>query len=605
MSNVLAQDPELLQDYLAECEELLERADQDLVSLEALGAAASSEYAELVNRIFRVFHTIKGTSGFMALDQIVALTHHAEDVLNMLRQRSTPPPPATMRETMDVLLAAHDQLTKMVAAVREGAPPVPAPEHLIAKIVALREELEQEPEQERPRLGEIMVVEQVISRTELNESLAEAAWDGRKLGEVLVDKKLASPAQVQEALGKQTSAPKETAQTIRVDTSKLDDLLNLVGELVLERNRLMRLNTGLRNGELGSEQFAEALSDSSSRLSSITEELQSASLRTRMVPIDAAFRRFPRLVRDIARTLGKEVELIVSGEDTELDKNVVEQIGDPLLHLMRNALDHGIESPARREAAGKPRQGCIFLEARQEGDHIVVSVSDDGAGMDPLKLGRKALEKGLITPERLAAMSEQEMLHLIFLPGFSTAEKVTDLSGRGVGMDVVRNNLERINGVVELESVAGEGSLVRLKLPLTLAIMPVLLVGVSGETYSLPLRSVQEIVSVPRAETHKVGGAEVFRLRDRVIPLQYLARIFQAEGTPAEPKANLTVVVLGSAEKRTGIVVDALLGQEETVVKPLGPYLGHVRGISGATISGDGRVRLILDPAALTEEPNL
>jgi two-component system chemotaxis sensor kinase CheA len=610
MNNVLAQDPELLKDFLAECEELLQRADQDLVALEASGANGSSEYTDLVNRIFRVFHTIKGTSGFMGLDQIVDLTHHAEDVLNILRQRTTPPAQATMRETMDVLLAALDQLARMIAAVREGAPPVSAPEHLIRKIVALRDELEQEsdqesPGQERPRLGEIMVVEQVISRTELNESLAEAAWDGRKLGEVLVDKKLASAAQVEEALGRQASKPKETAQTIRVDTTKLDDLLNLVGELVLERNRLVRLNTGLRNGEFNSEQFnerfAEALSESSSRLSSITEELQSASLRTRMVPIDAAFRRFPRLVRDIARALGKEVELIVNGEDTELDKNVVEQIGDPLLHLMRNALDHGIESPAKREAAGKPRKGCIFLEAQQEGDHIVVSVTDDGAGMDPQKLGRKALDKGLITPERLALMSEQEMLNLIFLPGFSTAEKITDLSGRGVGMDVVRANLERINGVVELESVAGEGSLVRLKLPLTLAIMPVLLVGVSGETYALPLRSVQEIVSIPRTETHKVGGVEVFRLRDRVIPLQYLSRMFQATGN-AEPKANLTIVVLGSAEKRTGIVVETLLGQEETVVKPLGPYLGHVRGVSGATISGDGRVRLILDPAALTEE---
>jgi two-component system chemotaxis sensor kinase CheA len=601
MSNVLAQDPELLQDFLAECDELLQRADQDLVALEA----GDSEYTELVNRIFRAFHTIKGTSGFMGLEQIVALTHHAEDVLNVLRRRSTPPVPGAMRETMDVLLAAHDQLTRMVTAVRDGAPQVSAPEHIIKKLIAVREDLEQETEQERPRLGEIMVVEQVISRTELNESLAEAAWDGRKLGEVLVDKRLASAAQVEEALGKQSAAPKESAQTIRVDTAKLDDLLNLVGELVLERNRLMRLNAGLRNGDIGSEQFAESLSESSSRLSSITEELQSASLRTRMVPIDAAFRRFPRLVRDIARTLGKEVELIVSGEDTELDKNVVEQIGDPLLHLMRNALDHGIEMPAKREAAGKPRKGCIFLEARQEGDHIVVSVSDDGAGMDPKEIGRKALEKGLVSPERLAAMSERETLHLIFLPGFSTAEKITDLSGRGVGMDVVRTNLERINGVVELESAVGEGSLVRLKLPLTLAIMPVLLVGVNQEAYALPLRSVQEIVSVPRSETHRVGGAEVFRLRERVIPLRYLSRIFQFDGNQAESRANLTVVVLGSVERRTGIVVDTLLGQEETVVKPLGPYLGHVPGVSGATISGDGRVRLILDPAALTEEPNV
>lgn len=603
MSNVLAQDPELLQDYLAECEELLERGGQDLVALEADTSGAN--FSELVNRIFRVFHTIKGTSGFMGLDHIVALTHHAEDVLNLLRKRATPPPPPVVRDTMDVMLEAHDHLAKMIAAVRDNAPAVAAPERIIAKIAALREELEHASEGERARLGEIMVVDQVISRSELNESLAEAAWDGKKLGEILVEKKLASPQQVEEALGKQASAPKDAAQTIRVDTSKLDDLLNLVGELVLERNRLMRLSQGLRHGELGAEQFAEALNDSSSRLSSITEELQSASLRTRMVPIDVAFRRFPRMVRDIARNLGKEVELVVSGEDTELDKNVVEQIGDPLMHLMRNALDHGLETPAKREAAGKPRKGSIRLDARQEGDHILISVCDDGAGMDPRRIAKKALEKGLVTQERLAAMSEREMLHLIFLPGFSTAEKVTDLSGRGVGMDVVRTNLERINGVVELESEIGEGSLVRLKLPLTLAIMPVLQVGVGNETYALPLRSVQEIVSIPRSETHKMGGAEVFRLRDRVIPLQDLSRRFQCAPKTGPLKPNLTVVIIGSAEKRIGIVVDTLYGQEETVVKPLGSYLGHVPGVSGATISGDGRVRLILDPAALAEEAGL
>ncbi len=634
----LAQDPELLRDYLAECDELLQRVDQDLVALEeasqgeehqngaseskplARDGAAAAAYGELVNRIFRAVHTMKGTSGFMGLDQIVSLTHQAEEVLNVLRQRRTPPSPERMRKTMDALLEVHDQLRKMILDVRQNTTHPYQLDPLIALLEQLRQEVETD--SDGPRLGEIMVVEKVISRAELHESLAEAAWDGRKLGEVLVDKKLASESQVREALGKQASpvagaSGGDSSRTIRVDTAKLDELLNLVGELVLERNRLARLSSDVRNGNVHAEQLAEALADATGRLSSITEELQSTSLRARMVPIDAAFRRFPRLVRDITHSLGKDVELVIRGEETELDKNVVEHLADALVHLLRNALDHGIEIPEQREAAGKPRHGCILLEAQQEGDNIVVSVSDDGGGMDPEKIGRKAVEKGLLTPQRLAAMMERraasqaraldgagdssELLNLIFLPGFTTAEQVSDLSGRGVGMDVVRSNLEKVNGVVELESVPGEGTLVRLKLPLTLAILAVLLVEVRTETYALPLRSVQEIVRVPRSQVHRLGGAEMFRLRDHVIPLQHLSRRFQLSGSPPSSSADLTVVILGAAEKRAGVVVDRLLGQEETVVKSLGSYLGHVPGLGGATISGDGQVRLILDPAALLE----
>jgi len=612
----LAQDPEMLRDYLSECDELLQRVDQDLVALEeeALDVevregSGGAGYGELVNRIFRAVHTIKGTSGFMGMDQVVSLTHAAEEVLNVLRGRPLVPGPGLMRKTMDALLAVHDQLRKMIGDLRRNTPRLYQLDPLIALLAELRQEVERE--STRPLLGEIMLVEKMISRAELQESLAEAAWEGRKLGEVLVDKQLASESQVREALGKQSAIAgtpgRDSARTIRVDTAKLDELLNLVGELVLERNRLARLSSNLRNGNLPAEQLAEALADATGRLSTITDELQSASLRTRMVPIDAAFRRFPRLVRDIAHSLGKDVELAIRGEETELDKNVVEHLSDALVHLLRNALDHGIEGPEQREAAGKPRHGCILLDAQQEGDNLVVSVSDDGGGMDPEKIGRKAVEKGLLAPERLAALLERsaagnssELLNLVFLPGFSTAEEVSDLSGRGVGMDVVRSNLEKVNGVVEIESVKGEGTLVRMKLPLTLAILPVLLVEVRTETYALPLRSVQEIVRVPRSQVHCLGGAQMFRLRDRVIPLQDLSRLFHLSG-PEPSTADLTVVILGAAEKRAGVVVDRLLGQEETVVKPLGGYLGHLPGLSGATISGDGQVRLILDPAALLE----
>ncbi len=589
MPNEMANDASLLREYLIECDELLQQLDQDLVKLES-----TSEDAELLNRIFRAFHTIKGTSGFMGFTPIVDVTHHSEDVLNLLRKGER----KVTRRTLDVLLAALDQLRRMLDDVRKNTPQTYVLEGLIAQLKELHSA-----EADRPMLGEIMVVQKVINHTELAESLVEASQSEppRKLGEVLVEKQLASESQVKEALARQAqpAETKETVRTLRVDVQKIDDLVNLVGELVLERNRLVQLSRDLAAKGLTPEKFEAALIHSTARLSFITGELQTASLKTRMVPIDMVFRRFPRLVRDIARNLSKEVDLVIQGEDTELDKTVVEEIGDPMVHLVRNSLDHGIESPQERLSQGKPAKGTICLEARQEGEYIIVKISDDGAGMDPERLASKAIEKGMVSEERLRGMSAQEKLELIFLPGFSTAEKVSDLSGRGVGMDVVRTNLKKLNGVVSLESEKGKGTTVTLRLPLTLAILPALLVRVAEDTYVLPLHSVEETLRVKGTEIHKIEDGEVLRVRDRVVPLIRLRDRFQLAKDKSDSHGTLCVVIVSIGGNRVGLVVDQLLGQEETVIKPLDAFLGHIPGLAGATISGDGKVRLILDPAAI------
>lgn len=384
---------------------------------------------------------------------------------------------------------------------------------------------------------------------------------------------------------------------MRVDVHKLDDLIDLIGELVLERNRLMQLSRDLNLARVSAADFSAALNLSTSRLSFITEELQVAGLRTRMVPIETVFKKFPRLVRDVAHLLKKDVALVVHGEDTELDKTMVELISDPLIHLVRNSLDHGLEMPEARTAAGKPSTGTIRLEARQEGDQIVIIIADDGAGMDPERIARKAIEKGLVTSERVRSMSEKEIFEFIFLPGFSTAEQVNDLSGRGVGMDVVRCNLKKLNGTVDISSQFGAGTTIQLRLPLTLAILPLLLVEVADEVYGLPLRSVIETARIRREEVHWVEGSEVLRLRGQTLPLLRLRQMFDTP--PAGSQSGDKVVVLGIGERKIAVLVDHLLGQESTVIKPLGAFLHRSANLAGATISGDGRVRLVLDPAGL------
>jgi len=580
VENEFLQDPALIQEFLVESEELLQRMDQDMVALEANPADA-----ELLNRIFRALHTIKGTSGFLGFESVVRLSHRAEDVLNALRRGEV----QLRKRTINALLAARDQLGHMLTDIRSGGLQSYAIDALVTELEACC----QAASVSKP--GEILIAEQPVQPEEALQ--AQASAPGRKNHDAGPgEPPPPSPAAAGNAI-EPKKATEASAASMRVDVRKLDELINLIGELVLERNRLCQLSRDISAGRIAGEPLESAFSQSTARLSFITDELQTAGLKTRMMPIDAVFRKFPRLVRDLAQNLRKEVQLEVRGQETEIDKTMVELIGDPLVHLIRNSLDHGIETPDKRLELGKARHGAIRLQARQEGDQIVISVSDDGAGIDAERVLRKAIEKGLVTAERGRQLSNREILDFVFLPGFSTAEKVSDVSGRGVGMDVVRTNLKRMNGTIQLDSLPGKGTTVLLRLPLTLAILPVLLVQVSDEDYALPLRAVLETSRVRSGEVHEVEGSEVFRLHGETLPLLRLNRMFAVEGDGGGREEKVVILLIG--EKRIALVVDRLIGQESTVIKSLGSSLHHSSSVAGATIGGDGRVRLVLDPAGL------
>ncbi|HEY3698970.1 MAG TPA: chemotaxis protein CheA [Spongiibacteraceae bacterium] len=374
--------------------------------------------------------------------------------------------------------------------------------------------------------------------------------------------------------------------TVRVDTQRLDDIMNMVGELVLVRNRLVRL---------GAKSNDEALSKAVGNLDVVTADLQTAVMKTRMQPIKKVFGRFPRVVRDLARSLKKEVMLELQGEETDLDKNLVEALADPLVHLVRNAVDHGIESPEKREKAGKPRAGKIVLAAEQEGDHILLSITDDGAGMDVEVLRQKVVEKGLLDVDAAARLSDTECFNLIFLPGFSTKTEISDVSGRGVGMDVVKTKISQLNGSIQIISKVGEGTRLLIKVPLTLAIMPTLMVMLGQQTFALPLASVNEIFHMDLRRVNVIDGRDVITVREKAIPLFYLKSwlVKNSYGEPRPQEAHVVIVSVGI--QRVGFVVDQLIGQEEVVIKPLGKMLQGTPGMAGATITGDGRIALILD----------
>ncbi|PKM11902.1 MAG: chemotaxis protein CheA, partial [Gammaproteobacteria bacterium HGW-Gammaproteobacteria-5] len=379
--------------------------------------------------------------------------------------------------------------------------------------------------------------------------------------------------------------PAEAETTVRVDTARLDEIMNMVGELVLVRNRLVRL---------GSNSGDEAMAKAVSNLDVVTADLQSAVMKTRMQPIKKVFGRFPRLVRDLARSLKKEINLELVGEETDLDKNLVEALADPLVHLVRNAVDHGIEMPEEREAAGKPRTGRVVLSAEQEGDHILLIISDDGKGMDANVLRAKAVEKGMLEKDAADRLSDLECYNLIFAPGFSTKTEISDVSGRGVGMDVVKTKISQLNGTVNVFSTKGQGSRVVIKVPLTLAIMPTLMVMLGNQAFAFPLVNVNEIFHLDLSRTNVVDGQEVVIVRDKALPLFYLKRWLVNDAAQEEQREG-HVVILSVGNQSIGFVVDQLVGQEEVVIKPLGKMLQGTPGMSGATITGDGRIALILD----------
>jgi two-component system, chemotaxis family, sensor kinase CheA len=598
------EDQELLEGFLAETTELLEKLDDDLVSLEK-----SPEDAELMNRIFRSIHTVKGASSFLGFDLLVKVTHKTEDVLNRLRKVEL----TLNSEIMDVVLEAVDLVKTLVADIKGGEIVERDLETVIAKLIPFLSEGATE--------AKVLAPAAVAAKEEPKPSgaLAEASQALQEAAAAAMEAQArqAAPAGAAPAVAAPApaapnkpqpakEAPKPAAakgeelsdnSTVRVDVKRLDDLMNQVGELVLERNRMIQLHSDFQAG-IDPNGFADDFGKLSKRLNFVTSELQMQVLKMRMLPVEKVFKKFPRIVRNLARDLGKEVELQVFGEETELDRSVVDEIGDPLIHLIRNALDHGLETPDDRVAAGKGRVGTVVLSAAHEGNQIVISIKDDGRGIDPEKVSRKALDKGLVTEDQLASMGQREILELIFLPGFSTKEQATDLSGRGVGMDVVRTNIRKLNGIIEIKNDLGHGSEFILKLPLTLAIIQSLLVEVEREVYSIPLSSVIETMRVNKEEFHMVGGQEVLKLRDSVLPLLRLQRTFNCQRS-GEDRSTCYVVIVGVAEKRIGLVVSRLLGQQEVAIKSLGKFLANLPGIGGSTIMGDGRVALIVDPMGL------
>ena len=711
-------DDEILQDFLVEASEIVELLGEQLVDLEQ-----RPDDGDLLNAIFRGFHTVKGGAGFLGITPLVDTCHRAEDVFNVLRQgqRSVTP------HLMDAILQALDVVNACMDSLREGEMPEPADPALLQRLEGLTEaddgSAEPEPEVpvviEPPAVSEPAVVETAaagapggdeISEDEFEALLDELHGKGRHGGapttasgapavaasgdeitddefealldqlhgkgqhagvpsaaaqaptarsgeeitedefEALLDelhgkgqhkgapvaaKAPAAPAPEKAGSGAAVTAkpaakaaaqaaPKPAAKTpvanaapapakaaeksadsarggaktptvettVRVDTQRLDDIMNMVGELVLVRNRLATLKATMADEEL-----ANAVGN----LDVVTADLQLSVMKTRMQPVKKVFGRFPRVVRDLARNLKKEVDLVLHGEETDLDKNLVEALADPLVHLVRNAVDHGIESPEDREKAGKSRQGKVVLSAAQEGDHILLSIEDDGKGMDAEVLRRKAVEKGMMDEDAAARLEEKDCYNLIFHPGFSTKTEISDVSGRGVGMDVVKTRIAQMNGMVEIDSVKGKGSKITIKLPLTLAILPTLMVILGQQPFALPLASVVEIFNLDLSRTNTVDGQLTIRVRDRALPLFYLRNWLVRDNAYANgqdrPQGHVVVVNVGGVQ--VGLVVDFLVGQEEVVIKPLGALLQGLQGMAGATITGDGKIALILDVPGL------
>ncbi|UOS30360.1 chemotaxis histidine kinase/response regulator CheAY2 [Helicobacter pylori] len=645
---------EIMEDFLIEAFEMNEQLDQDLVELEH-----NPEDLDLLNRIFRVAHTIKGSSSFLNLNILTHLTHNMEDVLNRARKGEIKITP----DIMDVVLRSIDLMKTLLVTIRDtGSDTNNGKENEIEEAVKqlqaiTSQNLEgaKEGTKEAPKEEVKKEVKEEIKENKAKAPTAEnSASDNPLANEPDLDYANMSAeeveAEIERLLNKRQEADKErraqkkqeakpkqevasktetpktetpkapktetkakakadteenkapsigVEQTVRVDVRRLDHLMNLIGELVLGKNRLIRIYGDVEERYDG-EKFLEELNQVVSSISAVTTDLQLAVMKTRMQPVGKVFNKFPRMVRDLSRELGKSIELIIEGEETELDKSIVEEIGDPLIHIIRNSCDHGIEPLEERRRLNKPETGKVQLSAYNEGNHIVIKISDDGKGLDPVMLKEKAIEKGVISERDAEGMSDREAFNLIFKPGFSTAKVVSNVSGRGVGMDVVKTNIEKLNGIIEIDSEVGVGTTQKLKIPLTLAIIQALLVGVQEEYYAIPLSSVLETVRISQDEIYTVDGKSVLRLRDEVLSLVRLSDIFKVDAI-LESNSDVYVVIIGLADQKIGVIVDYLIGQEEVVIKSLGYYLKNTRGIAGATVRGDGKITLIVDVGAMMD----
>jgi len=550
---------EIVGEFILESKELLEIATADMLAFEKEGSD------ELINNVFRGIHTIKGTSSFLNFNNLSRLAHVSEDLLGKIKKKEIEP----RKEVIDSLLKSFDMMKMILENIEtRGDDQVD-----IEEILRMLEDISKGGSPAGGQIGE-MDETQSVSEEEKEEGII-AHKD-------------------QEKFTQRKRAQREE-QTIRIDVKKLDDLMNLVGELVLGKNRLMVLSQSARVSGL-SEQVIENLSEVTNYIELVTNELQLSVMKARLVPISRVFSKIPRMVRELCNEFKKEVELEIKGEETELDKSLIEVLHDPMVHIVRNSIDHGIETPEERVAKGKMRKGLLSISARNEGNHIIIEVFDDGKGIDTKAIKEKVKEKGLIGEEELNSMSEKEIMNLVFLPGLSTANTVTKVSGRGVGMDVVKTNIERLNGQVCIDSEFGRWTKLTLKLPLTLAIMKSLVIEKDGELYAVPLNTVVELVKAKEEDIKFVDKKEVLVLRDRVIPVLDLSYAFGRNGSK---NGRGYLVICNVDDKSVAVKVDHVVGQEEVVIKPLGEFLGNVGGIGGATIRGDGRVILILDIPSL------
>jgi two-component system chemotaxis sensor kinase CheA len=684
-------DDEILQDFLVEAGEILDQLNEQLVSLEQ-----SPEDYDLLNAIFRGFHTIKGGGSFLHLTNLVEVCHQSEDLFDLLRKRAL----ILDAAMMDVFLRVIDEVNKMFEEVRTGVDPTVSDPALLQSLVEMQnldlnstgnveidekivitandvdsdfiasegeitdeefenllDTLQKDSESKnnlkgdtKPKVVAGSNKSSSSSSDEISDDEFEALLDDlhgvgagpknsapkkettlgskpeAKADEISDDEfesllddihgkgkgpnstKQEKPAQnlntakaqkrvitgEPKAIQAPVAQPKTVVQaeaTVRVDTARLDDIMNLVGELVLARNRLNTLKNTLED-----DRIHKAISN----LDIVTGDLQTAVMKTRMQPVKKVFGRFPRVVRDMARSLNKEITLEMKGEETDLDKNLIEALADPLVHLVRNSVDHGIETPEVREAAGKARQGIITLAAQQVGDHILLSIVDDGAGMDPEILRNKVIEKGLMDAESASRLDDKGCFDLIFMPGLSTKKEITDVSGRGVGMDVVKTKITQLNGTIEIESILGEGTTLRIKVPLTLAILPTLMVQLGTRKFALPLSNVSEIFELNSKNLSVVDGRKVVLNRGKAPPIFYLRSWLLKDTEKTEFDLNKSqVIMVNVASKQVGLVVDRVIGQEEVVIKPLGAMLHGLPGMAGSTITGDGHIAIILDVQGL------
>ncbi len=614
---------EIIEDFIVESQESLGTLEAVFVDLEK-----DPGNLELINAVFRPVHSMKGAADFLGFKQIVTVAHKGESLLNLLRNGKLTLTPGIL----DVILEAVDLMKLLVQSIESdgeqqieirstvdrlsdilsgdslpetaagpgNSPDVPVP----AEAEGVDPGPADEPvaKKESPRSPEADEVGGGGAGPPPPTAPLAAAVPGASLGAAGETGETPEPST---ALAEPAEIPGTAReQTIRVDVDRLDSVMNLVGELVLARNRLFRINHGIE-ARYGSDELVQELLDTTLHLSAFTTDLQQAVLKTRMQPMRKVFSKLPRVVRDTARKKKKEVALEIVGEETEVDKSIIEEIGSPLVHLIRNAVDHGIEIPDFRVIFGKPETGRIRVAAAYEGDHIDIQIEDDGKGMDPEQLRQAAVRRGLFDTADAERLSDKECLNLIFHPGFSTAEKLTSTSGRGVGMDVVKANIAKLNGIVNVESRCEQGTQVSIRLPLTVAIIQALMVGVGEETYALPLSAVIETLRLTRRDIQSIDEREVIALRDEIVPLVQLAHELDIPDAHEEGNEFGYAVIIGLAEQKLGLVVSKLYGQEEIVIKPLGEYLKGTSDFAGATLTGDGKVIMILDVGALMRQKSV